>query len=131
MVFSRRRVITPSMPKPLMAAWNRSAFDSRLQVTITPEGSMRSKSSTWSPKVPTRKLFLPWMFMAAQPAMVVNMVPLTTAGQWPSQMMERQSFSMVTPGSTSAMPVAGSHDTIWSIPLVSSTMPSSLIEASP
>ena len=44
LVAIRTRVIAPSIPKPPMAAWNRSGRSSRLASTCSPEGSTRSMS---------------------------------------------------------------------------------------
>ena len=50
----------------------------REQTRLSPLGSRRSNSRTWSPIGPAFQLFLPWMFIAAAPPRVGNMVPETT-----------------------------------------------------
>ncbi len=47
------RVMAPSMPKPPIAAWNRSGRDSRLTVWNSPFGRTMSISRIASPMVPT------------------------------------------------------------------------------
>jgi hypothetical protein len=69
------------MPKPPIAAWNRSGSDSRVQCTVSPRGVSRSNDFTHSPNEPSAKLFLPWMFIAAAPPIETAIVPLTTLGQ--------------------------------------------------
>jgi len=80
---------------------------------------------------PTLKLFLPWMFMAAQPARVGAMVPGTTLGQKPSGRMWRQVSATVTPGSTSMMPAVLSQLRMRRSPERSSTKARVLSAASP
>ena len=125
------RVKTPSMPNPPIAAWKRSAFSSLEQVRRLPSGSRRSNSRIASPIVPTAKLFLPWMFIAAVPASVGNCVPDTTRGHQPCGSAVFQSCSIVTPDSHSAMPVSGSKSSTRFMRVTSSTCPVSLTLASP
>ena len=125
------REIVPSMPKPPIAAWNRSAFDSRLHVRTSPDTSTMSNSRTASPIVPTAKLFLPWMFMPKAPPSVGNIVPDTTRGQNPSGKTCFHSCSMVTPPSHVATPVRSSNASSRFMRVISSTCPRALTLASP
>jgi hypothetical protein len=59
------------------------------------------------------------------------MVPGTTGGQKPSSIVRRHSPSMVSPGSASAIPETGSQESSRDMPVMSSTRPPELSEASP
>jgi hypothetical protein len=71
------------------------------------------------------------MFIAAAPASVGNIVPETTLGQKPSGSACFQSCSIVTPPSSSAMPVLRSRARSLFIAEMSSTIPPALTLASP
>ncbi len=128
---SVNRVKTPSRPMPPIAAWKRSGWLSREQVSRSPLGSASSKLRMWSPNAPARQLFLPWMFAAAAPATVTTPRPGTTGGRQPSGRTRRQRSAMVTPGSTVATPVAGSQMRMRAAAVQSSVTPPWRMAASP
>jgi hypothetical protein len=71
------------------------------------------------------------MFIAATPAIVGKAVPGTTAGHQPSGSVRCHRSSIVTPGSTTAIPVAGSNERMRFIAVKSSAWPPRFTLASP
>jgi len=106
---SVRLVMHPSMPKPPIAAWKRSAFSSRLARRRAPSGGAARSARTWSPSGPTFQLFLPWMFIAARPA--ERDAHGAGHNRRPPAVLDHVApeLAIVTPGSATTMPAAGSQ----------------------
>ena len=115
---------------PMVAANSsgRSVGDTR---TSSPEGRIRSSHRTWSPKLPARSWFLPWISLATAPPTVAKAVPGEVGGRKPRPENAFSRSSKVTPASQTSVPSEGSNETMRFSRSVSSTLPPPFSGASP
>ena len=78
-----RRVTTPVRPMPPAVAPNSRVAAGVTDRTLAVGGDAASSGSTWSPKLPSRWWFLPWMSAAMAPPTVTCRVPGVTGTNQP------------------------------------------------